>query len=251
MTAKYPELEKYKTLEIPVKVIYLDREFNCRGVFTPQSCVELSESIRLHGLKIPIIVQPWSGPEFRIIAGHRRYTAVKYLLHWKTIPATVVTGLSEHDAKMLNLLENLERKDLSLIQEARALRQTYQGDTSMTQIGRDLNKSRFWVRVRWRLMDMPQSVQEKVEQGILTVTDLAQMISKTTEEQIATASETAMRKANGETTSKIFKLKDRFARNRTQIQGMLTKLHMEGVEPRGYDALAWAAGFLTDEELLA
>jgi hypothetical protein len=120
----------------------------------------------------------------------------------------------------------------------------------MTHIARDLSKSSFWVRVRWKLMDMPQSVQDKVEQGILTPTDLAQFLCKSSEEQAVIASEAALRKANGETTSKIFKLKDRFARNRSQIQKMLTRLHMEEIVPHGYDALSWAAGFLTDEELL-
>jgi ParB family chromosome partitioning protein len=250
MTDKYPELERYKTLEIPIEVIYLDRDFNCRGVFTPQSCVELSESMRLHGLKIPIIVQPWEiDYEYRIIAGHRRYTAAKYLLQWSHIPATVITGLSEDDASLLNLIENLERKDLSLIQEARALRKKYPADTPMTHIARDLSKSDFWVKIRWKLMDMPQDVQDLVEQGAITSKDLAQMLYKSAEEQIILASERALAKAQGISTGKFFKLKG--ARNKTEIQAMLTKLMMEGVTPNGHDALSWAAGFLTDEELLA
>jgi ParB family chromosome partitioning protein len=249
MTVKYPELENYKTVDLPLDVIYFDREFNCRGVFTPQSCIELSESIRAHGLKIPIIVQPWQDGKYRIVAGHRRYTAVKYLLSWRSMPATIITGLMEADARLLNLLENLERKNLTLMEEARALRKNYPEDASQIQIARDLSKSASWVRMRWRILDMPQSVQDKIEQGILNCRDLTILCYKTPEEQALIAAQLAEAKARGVSSRQFFKT--RRAKSIKVIEKMINELTERGLEPHPYDTLAWAAGLLTDEELLA
>jgi hypothetical protein len=57
--------------------------------------------------------------KFGLVAGHRRYTAVTRYLKWTSHPASVRTGLTERQARMLNFTENLERKDLNMLEEAR------------------------------------------------------------------------------------------------------------------------------------
>jgi ParB/RepB/Spo0J family partition protein len=253
----YPELAGYKTLQIPIPVIYFDKEFNCRGVFAPQSCMELAESMRTKGLKIPIMVQPREdvpdlpdGYEYRIAAGHRRYTAAKYLLQWESIPATVISGLSEEDARLLNLIENLERKNLTLMEEARALRKSFPPNIRFQQMADNLNKSEGWCRLRWRVMDLPEKVQILVERGVLTIGDLQYLIYKSPEEQIAIATELQTAKLHGLSGRRYFNMKKRRnSRSRREIGEMLTELMAEGRFPHPYRALAWAAGNLSDEEL--
>ena len=259
MASKYPLLTDYVTLEIPIKVIYFDRAFNSRGVFTPQSCVELADSMRSKGLKIPIIVQPREDAravpeefEYRIIAGHRRYTAAKLLLQWDNIPATVVTGLSESDARVTNLIENLARKNLTLYQEAVALRHTFPDPISYEKMSLEISKSSAWCRIRWRLLDSPEVVQELARKDILKVADLKYLTYKSPDEQVVIAAEIEIAKLHGETLLN-YRRRSRHmrrARSLRDIDEMLTMLMAKGAYPDPYKALAWAAGRILDEELL-
>lgn len=256
---KYPPLTDYATLDIPIEVIYFDREFNSRGVFTPQSCVELADSMRAKGLKIPIIVQPREdakgvpkGFEYRIIAGHRRFTAAKLLLQWDNIPATVVTGLSESDARVTNLIENLSRKNLTLYQEAVALRHTFPNPISYEKMAEEVSKSSSWCRMRCRLLDSPAEVQDLAKKGLLSVVDLKYLTYKTPDEQVRIAAEIEMAQLHGDTLLNYRRqnCKARRARNLRDIDEMLTRLMAKGVYPDPYKALTWAAGRISDEELL-
>ena len=116
-------LTQYDAFPVPLKRIYYDADFNCRDAFTLQSVSDLAESIRLRGggvelkgLDYPIVVQPIAdmvgkkpaGCDYRLIAGHRRYKAMEVFLKWTRAPAMILAGLSEHEARMLNFVENLE-----------------------------------------------------------------------------------------------------------------------------------------------
>ena len=109
--------------------IYYDAAFNCRGEFTLQSVKELADSIVQAGRLIcPVAVQPWTeepGFDYRLIVGHRRFRAVTEFLKWTEIPAYVCEGLSDHEARMLNLVENLQRKSLNILEEAHAIQNLY------------------------------------------------------------------------------------------------------------------------------
>jgi ParB/RepB/Spo0J family partition protein len=257
--SKYLPLADYVTLEIPIKVIYFDRAFNSRGVFTPQSCIDLADSMQAKGLKIPIIVQPREdargvpkGFEYRIIAGHRRYTAAKLLLQWANIPATVVTGLSESDARVTNLIENLARKNLTLYQEAVALRHTFPEPISYEKMAKEVSKSSSWCRIRWRLLDSPLEVQDLAKKGILSATDLRYLTYKTPDEQVRIAAEIEVAQLHGESLLNYRRknCKAKRARNLRDIDEMLTMLMAKGAYPDPYKALSWAAGRIPDEELL-
>ena len=252
----YQELSGYKTLEIPTSAIYCDHDFNCRGRVMPISCIELAESMKSKGLKIPIIVQPYTDEvidrEFRIIAGHRRYIAARYLLEWGVIPATVIEGLTDEEAQILNLVENLERKDLSLYDQARALRRSFPEGTSYGKMAASLNKSDGWVRMRWRLMDAAPEIQELIKQGVLGTTDFLAIAYKTKAEQKAIAAEVQLAGIGrgGVRGYKKNRLTARKSRPLRDIDEMLTILTAKGLYPDPFKALAWAAGRLSDEELL-
>ena len=124
--------------------IYYDAAFNCRGEFTLQSVKELADSIAQAGRLIcPVAVQPWTnepGFEYRLIVGHRRFRAVTEFLKWTEIPAYICEGLSDHDARMLNLVENLQRKSLNILEEARAIQNLYPKGSSVREAATELKQ---------------------------------------------------------------------------------------------------------------
>jgi ParB/RepB/Spo0J family partition protein len=251
------------TTNLPIKSIYYDKEFNCRGLFTPQSCLDLAQSMEKHGLQFPIVVQPKVDVpqlsdkyDYRLIVGHRRFTAATKLLHWKTIPADVRRGLTEQEARTLNFLENLERKNITLLDEAKALRAIFSSNTSYAEMARYLSKSNNWCKARWLLMDMPEEIQQDCAIGRLTATDLQILMSTNGEPmQIALAREIKMAKRKGESTSSVKRRLKRFgglrrSRGRKDIHEMISYLMSERIFASPFRAMAWCSGDLTTEEFL-
>ncbi len=247
--------------ELPVTSIYYDRTFNCRGEFTPQSCLDISQSIKEHGLQIPIIVQPAEdvksggmllGYAYRLIAGHRRFIAVTQLLSQDTIPAQIRKGLSEQQARILNLIENLERKDITLLDEAKALRNIFPEGTSYSEMTKATSKSSFWCRVRWLLTTLDEEIQQDCAAGRLSTVDISMILAADDIHQLALARELKMARGKGES---VRKRRSKFSQGKTAkkrlvILEMLAHLMSQRIELSPYRALAWASGDLTDEELL-
>jgi ParB family chromosome partitioning protein len=142
-------LDQYQAYSIPAAAIYYDAAFNCRGEFTLQSVKELAESIAQAGRMIcPLAVQPWAtepGFQYRLIVGHRRFRAVTELLKWTEVPAYICEGLSDHDARILNLVENLQRKSLNILEEAHAIQKLYPKGSTVREAAAELKRPRMWV----------------------------------------------------------------------------------------------------------
>ena len=241
---------------LPISEIYYDAKFNCRGVFTPQSCLELSESIREHGLQFPIVVQPRAdvpgipaGFSYRLIAGHRRYIASKLLLGHTEIAAMVRDGLTEDQAKLINLLENLERKNLNVYEEAKALRDLFPPGTSIRSMSKAVQRSRDWCRLRVRLFELPKIIQENVARGVLTAYDLQYIMAEKESERISMAESLMHAKLKGFSTTSQRQRRGIHAKGRKDLHSMITRLMAEGLYPSPYAALMWAAGDITDDEL--
>ena len=173
-------LEQYQAYPIPAAAIYFDAAFNCRGEFTLQSVRELADSIAQAGRLIcPVAVQPWTATEgfaYRLIVGHRRFRAVTAFLKWTEIPAYICEGLSDHDARMLNVVENLQRKSLNILEEARAIQNLYPKGASVREAARELKQPTKWVHLRVRLLRMPEEVQQKAAAGLLSQTNLDKLL---------------------------------------------------------------------------
>ncbi len=228
--------------------IFYDANFNRRGAFTPQSCLELSESIRDKGLLFPVVVQDdVPGHQYRLIAGHRRFIACTKLLQWATIDAMVCSGLTDFDAIIINLVENLERKNLSLWEEAQAIHDLSPG-FSIRQLAKKVNKSATWVRVRLLVPDLPKEIQESIQKGVTTAQDVLNLFGKGEAEQVAAINRVKAAKARGESSHRAWG--NRKVRNRKQMHQMLTNLMAEGLKPDPYNVLLWCSNELTDEELL-
>ncbi len=251
--------------ELLISSIYYDTEFNCRSEFLPQSCLELAESIRRHGLLFPVVVQPMedvagydhtpfpTDREFRLLVGHRRFTAVSQLLAWGTIPCRIMSGLTEKQAKVLNVLENVERKNLNMWEEAKALQGIFPSGAPYKEMALEMSKGREWCRVRWGLLSLPEHLQKDCAAGRLQPTDIALIIAvEGNEEQIAMASRIKRAKASGQSArrrrAQFGKVKR--ARTRVDIQVMLSTLMTDEIKASPYRALAWASGELTDNEFL-
>jgi ParB family chromosome partitioning protein len=143
------------------------------GKMQPRTTFEdievLVESVKEFGLLQPILVRPVSGaPDgYEIVAGERRWRAAqKAQLH--DVPV-VIRSLGDQDALQLGLIENLQRADLTAIDEALAYRRLVQDFAqSHDDIAKTVGKSRPHVANTVRLLDLPGAVQEMVRKGQLS-----------------------------------------------------------------------------------
>lgn len=137
-----------------------------RKTFDEDKIAELADSIRQNGVLQPILVRR-KGQKYEIVAGERRYQASK-LAGLKEIPA-VVREIDDDKVFQLALIENLQRSDLSPIEEAKGYKQLLTS-RSLTQeeLAKILSKSRSAIANTLRLMDLPVEVQHMMEQGLLT-----------------------------------------------------------------------------------
>lgn len=137
-----------------------------RKTFDEDKLAELADSIRQNGVLQPILVRR-KGQKYEIVAGERRYQASK-LAGLTEIPA-VVREIDDDKVFQLALIENLQRSDLSPIEEAKGYKQLLTSQ-SLTQeeLAKILSKSRSAIANTLRLMDLPVEVQHMMEQGLLT-----------------------------------------------------------------------------------
>lgn len=180
-------INEYTVLNIKMSKIYSDNSFNCRGMITPVDVMDLVSDIEKNGLQFPIAVQPAkdvknSQNDFRIVAGHRRFQA--FLILKKThIPAMIKVGLDEVQARLLNLGENLKRKALNILQEARAIEHLRLLGLNRRQVGEKLGVSIAWVQVRYNLLDMPSEIQEEVAAGLINQHQIKELYSLPSKEK--------------------------------------------------------------------
>lgn len=242
-------LKNFDAYEIPLVDIYYDESFNCRGSFTLQSVVELSDSIKEIGLQFPVVVQPWKD-KFRLIAGHRRYKACMVFLKWTQIPAVIRADLDEHQARLLNLTENLERKDLNMLEEALAIQALYPEGVSLRVAANELKRPTRWIHTRLRLVQLPEEIQQLAAAGRLVATDIEALWDITEEERVESAQKiVSVKRVPGKKLS--HKLKRRFRPRKTKEQigkmtGVLLNAGIGGLPPR---LLAWSAGYLSDRAI--
>lgn len=134
-----------------------------RTDMSEDSLLELSDSIKKVGLLQPILVRPM-GESYQIIAGERRWRACRNA-GLERVPVRVRTS-TEIESLEMALIENLQRKDLNPIEEARGYRRLLT-EHRMTQaeLADKVSKSRSTVTNALRLLDLPEEVQEIVYQG--------------------------------------------------------------------------------------
>lgn len=179
-------------LWVPLIDIFVDPDFNCRGQFQPQEVHDLGQDIKKQGQLVPLIIQPIEDvpdnerPDpcawpFRLVAGHRRYMAIDYWTPETRAKCCIEEGLAGKQAHALNLIENLKRDDLNMLQEAHGLVETWPG-YEVKDIARFTGESKKWVKIRLSLLDLPDYVQRKAASGQLSAYDVETLARVPTEQ---------------------------------------------------------------------
>ena len=159
-----------------------------RERFDPEALAELSDSIRQHGVLQPIAVRALGGGYYQIIAGERRWRAAREA-GLDTIPARVVEA-DDRSAKVLALLENLQRQDLNPVEQAKGLNSLMK-DYGLTQeaAAEQVGFSRPAVANALRLLSLPEPVLAMLEEGSLTAGHARALLALGEEELICRTAE--------------------------------------------------------------
>jgi ParB family chromosome partitioning protein len=155
--------------------------FNPRTTFNESDLRELAESIKQVGVLQPVLVRP-KGRKFEIVCGERRFRA-SVLADTKTIPA-IVRSLSDDEALEFAITENLQRENVSPIDEATAYKRLADtGRYSVENLAVRFGKSETYVRNRMRLNELTDDLLNLVSQDILSVSVALELCKYGTETQ--------------------------------------------------------------------
>lgn len=131
-----------------------------RENYDEESLEELKASIKEKGILQPILIRP-KGDRFEVVAGERRLRAAR-ALGLSTIPA-VVKEMTDSETLLLALIENIQRQDLNVIDEAKAFEKLVQEfKLSQDQIAKAVGKDRATVSNTLRLLKLPKDIQNKI-----------------------------------------------------------------------------------------
>ena len=160
------ETPKDEIVEIPINEL-MSNPYQPRKIFDEEALKELSDSIKEHGVFQPIIVKK-SVKGYNIIAGERR-TKASELAGLKTVPA-IVRDFSDEEMMQVALLENLQREDLSAIEEAKAYKSIIESlRLTQDELAKRLGKSRSHITNMLGLLRLPLSVQDMVLYGKISM----------------------------------------------------------------------------------
>ena len=244
-----------EVVRIPVKEIHADPDFNCRGYISPTDVVELARDIEEHGLQQPIVVTPANTDKhnYKIICGHRRHKAHE-VLAWTHIECIVRTGLTQTQALILNIGENIHRKDLNILQEAKAIERLKLEGFSVPETAKQLGKAPTWVYVRFDLLELPPEIQEAAAAGMIKQNQIRELVKLPGRKaQLEAAKKIKDARVKGEKTPEIIKKKrDLFkkkSRDKNEILRMIE--HIDDVIGMNFGTrcLAWGSGEIADLDL--
>lgn len=150
-------------VKLPIEFIQRGK-YQPRQTMQPETLQELADSIRAQGVIQPIVVRGINHNRYEIIAGERRWRAAQ-LAKLTEIPA-IVKDVSDEAAGLMALIENIQRENLSVVQEAVAF-QRLQDEFTMThqQIATAVGKSRSAVSNTLRLINLAEDVKQMLERG--------------------------------------------------------------------------------------
>lgn len=258
------EYQDYQVVDVAMNLLYHDDTFNCRGPIAPLDVADLAKSIERHGLQVPITIQPKidvtnglpPGFDFRVIAGHRRHKACQ-VLRKDAVRAMVRRGLTEAQARILNLSENFDRRDLNILQEAKALEALEKAGVARDTVAREIGKSSSWVQVRYYLLRMPEEIRQEAAAGLLNQYQIKQLYSlESVEAQFAAVRKIKEQKVKGEKVQDVGNRKkvktdvkkERKRREMFDMMELLAKSIGYGLHTR---TLAWASGEIATNDLFA
>ncbi|MFG3614010.1 ParB/RepB/Spo0J family partition protein [Rummeliibacillus sp. G93] len=158
--------ERDQVTQIAIKDIKAN-PFQPRKIFDQSALEELAQSIKEHGILQPIIVRK-KRVKYEIVVGERRFRAAQ-LAGLIEVPA-VIRELDDAQMMELAILENLQREDLSPIEEAEAYQSLLEAlKLTQDQLSQRLGKSRPHIANYIRLLSLPKDIQQYINDGALTM----------------------------------------------------------------------------------
>jgi len=170
-------------VRIPVTAIR-PNQFQPRQIFDENGISELAATIADHGLLQPIVLREYEPGKYEIIAGERRFRAISSL-HWANVPA-IVQEMDDSETASMALIENLQRQDLTVIEEARAYQELMQlNQLTQATLAKELGKSQSLVANKLRLLKLAQPVQDALLQRQISERHGRALLNLTAEQQAA------------------------------------------------------------------
>jgi ParB family chromosome partitioning protein len=180
----------HQALELPLTQIDAN-PYQTRSIIREEALAELAASIREAGVIQPILVRAAAGGRYQLIAGQRRWLASQ-MAGKTTIPA-VVAVLNDAQAMEATIIENLQRADLSPIEQARAFeRLGREFQMTQEQMAVRTGKDRTSVANFLRLLRLPEDLQQAVSDGLLSFGHARALLSLENHEQIRRAAQRVM-----------------------------------------------------------
>ena len=156
-----------EVVKLPIEKISANK-FQPRTIFDEDKIAELARTIHMHGVIQPIVVRA-NGEEgdFEIIAGERRFRAMRSL-GWEEVPA-IVRQLSDKETASIALIENLQREELTAIEEANAYQNLLEiHEITQEALAQRLGKGQSTVSNKLRLLKLPDELQRALLNRIIT-----------------------------------------------------------------------------------
>jgi ParB family transcriptional regulator, chromosome partitioning protein len=158
------EDSKYVTLKIAEVIT---RSSQPRKIFSDKGINELADSIREKGILQPLLVKKVDG-KFELIAGERRLRAAQ-IAGLNDVPAIVMDQMTDTESFQLVLVENIQREDLTPIEEAEAYRRLMQsGSMTQEELSSRIGKDRSTISNSLRLLTLPDEVREMINEGSIS-----------------------------------------------------------------------------------
>lgn len=184
----YTEEERKNAEDMNLNLIYPNPN-QPRKNFDEQSLRELADSIKKHGLIMPIVVNDDGSGRYMIIAGERRFRAAK-LANLGEIPV-IVRKYTDREIKEISLIENLQREDLNPIEAAAAMKQLMvEYRLTQDELAERIGKSRPAIANTLRLLSLTPEVMQLVSEGKLSAGHARTLVPLAVEDQIEFANET-------------------------------------------------------------
>ena len=172
------QITKNEIIHVALKDLYPSNN-NVRGFMDEGNIIDLMNSIAQVGLLTPLIVQELGDVEggFVVVAGHRRLEALTRLHSddW-LVPVLVRNDFDDRAVTQVMLIENLQREDLSPLDEAKAFKSLLDSGFNQTEIADKIGRSQSFVSQRLNLLTLPDDVQSLLSDKKLKLSDAVQMI---------------------------------------------------------------------------
>ena len=176
---------KNSTVTLKISEIEPNRD-QPRKDFDESALAELAHSISQHGVLQPLLVRPLIGGGYQIVAGERRYRACR--MAGVTEVPVVIRELSDSETMELALIENLQRENLTPIEEAKGfgvLVDEY--GMSQEDVSQVVGRSRSAVANSLRLLNLPKEVSDMVERGEISAGHGRTLLALGSEEEMINA----------------------------------------------------------------